>query len=417
MSALVQLSLQVYAALLRLYPTGFRMEFEEEMQATFAEATAKAAKKGLRSLATLWFREAWDWPGSLLCEFRSDWRRRTGRSMHSTQHRSPGVPTWKTIGLAVLPGLFVFGSSWVITAREPVPILGLALCAAICLIGLNRTHQLPLWSYPTLGISLGLLMRPLWLLGPLLVPLAILAIVRWFQRQQVAVPRLAWVLIVLIFVIGLARPAILSAFPNHDLYVNLWDLAADGALLSVVALGLLLTRRSGIMASLFVLACGFVLSEEILDFTYGLWKTPWGIVMMAILASSLLIVSPLWMVRARTTRWRIVGALLPAAIALICVVTINAIVRTQPSILDNILNLTVLVPATAPPWIGVGVQRAGELWPILIGGGLTATQLFLGLTLSTILYSRFHGNGAPASEAPAQSETSNSSWLTRTTAG
>jgi hypothetical protein len=99
--------------------------------------------------------------------------------------------------------LFVFCSSWIITVRESVPILGLALCAALCLVGLMRMHRLPLWSYPTLGI----------------------------------------------------------------------------------ALGLLLARRGGIMASLLVLAAGFVLYEEVLDFTYGLWKTPWGIVMMAMLAA------------------------------------------------------------------------------------------------------------------------------------
>jgi MFS family permease len=414
MSTLIQLSIQVHAALLRIYPTSFRMEFEEEMRAVFAEATAEAAEGGFRSVAALWLREAWDWPWSLLREFWFDWRRRRGTMMNGSRHPSQGTPTWTAIGLVILPGLFVFGSSWVVSAREPVPILGLALCGAVCLVGLIRTHHLPLWSYPTLGISLGLLMRSFWLLGPLLAPLAILAIVRWFQRQRVEVPRLAWALVFLMFVIGLARPVILSVFPNHDLYVNPWDLTVDGALLSVVALGLLLARRSGIMASLFVLACGFVLSEEVLDFTYGLWKTPWGIVMMAILASSLLIVAPLWMVRARTTRWRIVGILLPAAVALSCIVTINAVVRTQPSILDNILNLTAFVSATSPPWIGVGVLGAGELWPILIGGGLTATQLFLSLMLSTILYSQFRGKDALASKVPAKSKTSNISELVRT---
>jgi len=417
MSTLIQLGIQVYAALLRLYPTSFRMEFEEEMRAVFAEAMAKAAKRGMRSLAALLFRETWNWPGSLLRQFWFDWRRRTGMRMPSTQQNAPGAPTWTAIGLAILPGMFVFGSSWVITARKSVPILGLALCAGLCLVGLKRTHHLPLWSYPTLGIALGLLIFPFWLLGILLAPLAILAIVRTFQRQMVDVPRPAWVLIFLMFAIGLARPAILSAFPDHRLYVNLWDPAGNGALLSVVALGLLLARRGGIRASLLVLAAGFVLCEEVLDFTYGLWKTPWGIVMMAMLASSLLIVSPLWMLRARTARWRMVGALLPAAVALSCIVIINALVRTQPSVLDNTLNLAAIVPATAPPWIGVGVQGAGELWPILIGGGLTAAQLFLGMVLSTILYSRFDGKDAHTCEAPAQSETSNTSWLARTAEG
>jgi MFS family permease len=277
-----------------------------------------------------------------------------------------------------------------------------------------RMHRLPLWSYPTLGIALGQLVSPFWLLGILLAPLAILAIVRAFQREAVNVPRPAWALIFLMFAIGLAGPAILSAAPNHRFYVNWWDLAGNGALLSVVALGLLLARRRGIMASLFVLAAGFVLCEEVLDFTYGLWKTPWGIVMMAMLAFSLLIVSPIWMLRARATRWRIVAALLPAAVALSCIVTIDALVRTQPSVLDNTLNLAAIVPATAPPWIGVGVGEAGELWHTLIAGGLGAAQLFLGIMLATILYSRFAGKHAHIQEATAQSESSNTFWLART---
>lgn len=386
MNHLVQLSIQIHAVLLRLYPCSFRLKFEDEMRAVFAEAAAEAAKGGFRTVTALWFREVWGWPRSLLREVWFDLRRQRGLRMNGSQHHLPGTPTWTAVGLAILPGLFVFGSSWLVGARQTVPILGLALCAALCLVGLIRTHHLPLWSYPTLGISFGLLIRPFWFLGALLAPLAILAIVFWFRRQNANLPRSAWVLICLIFVIGFARPAILSAFPNHHLYFNLWDLTGDGALLAAVALGLLLARRGGIMASLFVLAAGFVLCEEVLDFTYGLWKTPWGIVMMAMLASSLLIVAPIWMLRARTTRWHLVAALLPTAIALICIVTINALVRTQPFILDNVLNISALVPATSPPWIGVGVLGTRELWPILIGGGMTGAQLFLGVMLSTILY-------------------------------
>jgi hypothetical protein len=307
------------------------------------------------------------------------------------------MPTWGTIGLVILPGLLVFGSSWVINARGSVPIPGLALCVLLVAASLLRTHQLPLWSYPTLGVCLGLLLRPFWPFGLILTPLAILAMVRWFQRQELHLPRSAWLTICLMLTIGLVQPVILSIFPNRQLYFNVWGLAGDGALLAVVALGLLLARRSGIMANLFVLACGFVLCEEVLDLTYGLWKTPWGIVMMALLALWLLIVSPLWMLRARTTRGRAAGALFPAAIALACMVTLNALVRTQPYVLDNVLNLTALVPATAPPWIGVGVLASEELWPILIAGGMTAAQLFLGMALSTVLYSRLSYDKGSAS--------------------
>ena len=51
------------------------------------------------------------------------------------------------------------------------------------------------------------------------------------------------------------------------------------------------------------------------------------------------------------------------------------------------------------------------------GGGLTATQLFLGMMLATLLYSRFDGNDAPSCEAPAQSEISNTLLLSKTSSG
>ena len=337
-------------------------------------------------------------------EFREQRKR-----MVVAQHQSGGAPTWTVIGLVMLPGLMAFGSSWVVSAREAVPILGLVLCATLVAASFLRSCRLPVWSYTTLGVALGVLVRPFWPLGLLFAPLAVLTIVYWFRRQNLAPPRSAWILICLMAVIDLLRPAILAAFPNHHLHFNLWDLAGAGAMLSLVALGLPLARRGGIMASLFVLGACFVLYEEALDFTYGLWKTPWGIVMMSILALALLIVAPVWMLRARTSRWRLVGELLPAAIALLCIVTINTLVRTQPSTLDNILNLSSLVPATAPPWIGVGTRGVGEFWPMLLGDGMTASQLFLGLVLSAVLYSQVRGKDVPAAEALEQSRAGNPS--------
>ena len=38
MRFLIRVSIRVYATLLRLYPSGFRVAFEEEMRAVFAEA-------------------------------------------------------------------------------------------------------------------------------------------------------------------------------------------------------------------------------------------------------------------------------------------------------------------------------------------------------------------------------------------
>lgn len=393
MSTIVRLITRAHALLLRSYPYSFRAEFAEEMQAVFAEA-AEAAKGDLRSLLTLCFREVWDWPSSLVRAYWfAFWHKE--RMMNGTQGHTPAAPTWTTVGLMVLPGLLVFGSSWVVSARDTVPLWGLAICVTLGTAGLIRTRHIPFWSYTTLGIALSLLLQPAWILGVFLIPIAILAIVLWLRRQKVNLPKITWGLIALMVIIGLARPAVLSVFPRHHFSLNWWDLGGDGALLLVVAIGLLLARRGGIMASLLVIAAGFVLFEQVLDFTYGLWKTPWGTVMLAMLASWLLIIAPFWVTRSRTARGRMVGVLLPTAVALSFVVTINAIVRTQPAVLDELLNIAAWVPASAPPWIGVGTREAAELWPLLVGGGMTAAQLFLGVALSVVLYGRFGSEKAP----------------------
>lgn len=122
-----------------------------------------------------------------------------------------------------------------------------------------------------------------------------------------------------------------------------------------MAVGLLLARRNGVLAGLFVLAAGFVLAEWTLEPTYGLWNTHWAIILPAIQSILLLLVSPLWVLRSRSMRGRIGGLLLPAFIALTSIVTIVCTVREYPI----------------------------ETW--CVNGG-TAAQLFLGVALAAALY-------------------------------
>lgn len=302
------------------------------------------------------------------------------------QNRSFAPLAWEKIGLAILPGLFAFAASWVVSARGLIPITGLGLCVLLSIAGLVRERRFPIWGFTTLGVLFSLLAGRLWLpLGLLGLMAAIIVLLR-YQKRSVNVPGPVWVLLCLMIVIGVARPAVLSVFPDRDFYWNWWDLAGDGAMLLLVAVGLLLAKRSGLLAGLFVVAAGFILWEEVLDLTYGLWKTPWGIVMVAILALLLLVVSPIWVLRSRSTPGQAWGLLLPAFIALASVVIINAMVRTDPTILDGIVNVSSMVPATPKPWIGVGVRGKENLVPLLIRGGMIAAQLFLGMMLAVVLY-------------------------------
>jgi hypothetical protein len=69
MSAAVYLISRLHALMARLYPHNFRVEFEGEMCTVFTDALADAARGGVGSLFTLWWRELRDWPTRLLTEY------------------------------------------------------------------------------------------------------------------------------------------------------------------------------------------------------------------------------------------------------------------------------------------------------------------------------------------------------------
>jgi len=307
---------------------------------------------------------------------------------------------WVGVGLAVLPGLFAIGTSSGLLRGVFGQIGLIAMCIALIIVGFVRERRVAVWSFPALGILIGIASPFGLFLGPLLLLAGLAAVVALvvYQRRGVDVCGLVWVLLCLMIVVGVARPVVSPFFRDRDFYWNWWwDLAGDGAMLLVVAVGLPLARRSGLLAGLFVVAAGFNLWEGILGLTYGLWRTPWGIVMVAILALLLLVVSPIWVLRSRSRRGQAWGLLLPAFVALGSVVTINAIVRTDPAILDGIVNVSSMVPATPKPWIGVGVRGKENLVPLLIGKGMTAAQLFMGMVLAVVLYRWIERRG-PAGE-------------------
>jgi hypothetical protein len=215
-------------------------------------------------------------------------------------------------------------------------------------------RRLAVWSFTALGILfglssvLGLALGPLWLLA------AIVALVVC-QRRGIRIPGLVWVLLGLMIAVGAVEVVALTA--NHGFFWGylLSALAPAGGILLPVAIGLLLARRNGMLAGLFVLAAGFVLAEWTLEPTYGLWNTHWAIFLPAIQSILLLLVSPLWVLRSRSMRGRIWGLLLPAFVALISIVIIVCTVRQYPI----------------------------ETW--CVNGG-AAAQLFLGVALAVALY-------------------------------
>lgn len=151
----VLILIQRYAWLLRLYPSSFRDVFCEEMQTVFEE-TITTQQKGRGKVASLFLRELFDLPGSLLDAYLAHWLREGNLTMNE-EYNSPS--TRRQAFWGILPFL-AFGISSMIGKVDHIYLLhrqnaemavyGLALVGY--LIGWIRGF--PLWSYSYLGWSL-----------------------------------------------------------------------------------------------------------------------------------------------------------------------------------------------------------------------------------------------------------------------
>ena len=306
------------------------------------------------------------------------------------QNRSLVPTSWGKVGLAILPGLFAFGASWIVEAKDLIPTVGLGLCVLLSMLGIIRERRVPPWILPTLGVLFSLLIRPVWLLlGLVGLPAAIVGLI-WLTRRKHLINFPQPVLVLPCVMILLGMTVALRFGP--------WVLFGDGAMLIVVATGLLLAKHKGLSAGLFVAATGFILWEEIFDLTYGLWKTPWGIIMVATLALFILVASPIWVLRARSAHGQIWGLLLPAAAALTSVAVINAVVRADPTILEHIVNFRAMFPGDQFVYGISGGSRGREnLVLLLFQDCLTAAQLTIGMVLTIVLYRWIEHRGQAAS--------------------
>ena len=300
-----------------------------------------------------------------------------------------GRMSWGKVGLAVLPGLFAISTFWLAWRTGRLDAIGLGMCVLLSVAGFIRERQLPVWAFAALGVLfssissdfvLVILVGPLWLLAAI----AALVVCR---RRGIHIPAFVWILLSLMVAVGAVQTVVRTANQGFWWGNLIFSHAPTGAVLLPVAVGLLLARRSGVLAGLFVLAAGFGLVDGTIDPFYGLHKSPWGIITNVILAGSLLVVSPVWVLRSRSKRGQVWGLLLPALIALTSVVAIYAIVRTDPTILERIVNFRIVFPGD-PFVYGICGGHSGKdnLVYLLISYGLTAAQLFIGMALAVALY-------------------------------
>jgi hypothetical protein len=110
----------LYAALMRLYPRGFREAFGDEMRVVFADAVADIAERDRVALLGLCLRELRDWPRAALI---AHWSRMRGRIKEVAMD---------TPGFLPVGGGPVGGLAYALLARHRVIQRSLDVILAIC---------------------------------------------------------------------------------------------------------------------------------------------------------------------------------------------------------------------------------------------------------------------------------------------
>ena len=271
------------------------------------------------------------------------------------RHRSVTY-SWKIIGLAVLPGLFVAGMERVGRDNGWIAAIGVLMFVLLSAVEFFRKGEWPVWSYLALGVLFGLVSGvPALVLGPIWV-LAAIAALFIYHRRGIRFPRPVWVLLCAMVSVGTLEASALNA-SNGLFFLSslLGPVTVVSVILFPVATGLLLARHSGLSAGLFVVASLFSAVSLTIEPTYGLWNTRWSVILPVIQAVLLLIVPPVWVLRARSARGQIWGLLFPPFVALASIVII------------------------------VCTGRGYALVTWIVNGG-TAAELFFGLALAIVLY-------------------------------
>jgi hypothetical protein len=163
----VSLLIHLYTWLLRLYPSGFRDEFEDEMRSVFNDVLADVKIDSWSNTMILFAHELRDLPGSL-------WRAHldTRRKFQMNQNLTWRPPTTKELFagfmlfvMPVLPSLLklVFGYQPLINQISSKITVALLTIILIVLV-LGIIHGFPRWAVPYLGVAITsiVILEPSW---------------------------------------------------------------------------------------------------------------------------------------------------------------------------------------------------------------------------------------------------------------
>lgn len=364
---------RLYRALLTLYPPAHRAAYGELMLTHFRDQWRDARQTG-RGMGRLLLRTLLDAARTIPAEHLSLAKEHL-MATHALQEPLP----WWQIGLVVLPGLTLLPS--LMTGDGTIYSFA-AIILVVLVAGFlwQKERRFPAWALLLLGFLLvvgsvmvatavsaligsGTLLGPV-LMGVLLAVLLVSALVvaAGHLRDRTLPPALRW-LLPLLLVSALVSGLLAGADSNNPaggpalLMLAAWRVAMSVILLAPVALGLPLARRYGLLTLLFVVGCLYPYYNGIMDPSYavGLFTDSRLLIWTVELAAPalMLVVGPLWMLRAPSERGRIVGLLIPLAVAFIVGEAISQGVRyytTWITFMASMLNtfslwLTFLVAA------------------------------------------------------------------------
>jgi len=313
-------------------------------------------------------------------------------------HRAIATTLFGLLALVVVVGDH---RHWISYRGHLDPLTPLSLAFVIASLTLER--KLAIWSYPAVGYLLTgawpyLFFTLFWQLdglfwnglAPLLLPtgtliaLAVIGLRRLRRGTPGRIPTIAWLIIVLTLVVPFVTTTIqridqsvafnTSALTPSQLAANApWTLYLSAMLLAPVAVGLLGARGDGVAAVLIPMACHYSLFVGIADPTYHLtfydyWQPSRALHIAEALVTYLpalttFLITPLWMLRARSTKHKTAAVLVP---------TLFVLVGSQ------ILS-------------AIGLRHTGEAYTAAtwVSSGLEVLEFFLPVALAVILYRRF----------------------------
>lgn len=380
-----------YRLLLKLYPQAHRQAYGEQMAVHFRDQLREARGDGVCGVARMWLRLILDAAVTIPVEH---WAQTKEGWMNSRKAGLKPLPWWQ-LALIVAPGIF-FISSYVVDDRIGAAVV-IILLAAIG-ISWRQDRRFPGWGLLLPGFLVGwvatwfafrLMTNSNWswrslqvgsTLGIALM-MGISALLIVSHAHWRGLPAAIWQILgcMLLATLGIAfievnRSTPLTGLPKLGLVV-MYTISYLGWLLSLmspIALGLPLSRRYGLTAVLFVSGCLYVVYDGYLDPAEGLgfFMGSAALIWIArlIVLAAMLVVAPLWSLRARSLRWRKLGLLIPIGVSLF-----------SAAFLSNVL-------------------RGVEGWNIWLRSGLITLNIFLLYALAVSLY------GAAGVEAPALEE-------------